>query len=80
MHELKIIIRSEGLYDPQNPSIIMCDRPLEKALDMKDLHVIEIRDQILKQTIMMKRQEWRDNFNTFISTSKGRTASARPPA
>ena len=58
----------------------MCDQPLEKALGMKDLHVIEIHDQILKQTTMMKRQEWRDNFNTFISTSKGRTASARPPA
>jgi hypothetical protein len=79
-HELKIIIRSEGLYDPRNPSIIMCDQPLEKALGMKDLHIIEVRDQILKQTTMMKRQEWRDNFNTFISTSKGRTASARPPA
>ena len=76
---MKIIIKSEGLYDPQNPLIIMCDRPLEKALDIKDLHVIDIRDQILKQTTMMKGQEWRDNFNIFISTSKGRTASARPP-
>ena len=58
----------------------MSDPPLVKALNMKDLHVIEIRDHIPNQTTMMKRQEWCDNFNTFISTSKGRTASARPPA
>ena len=41
MHELKIIVRSEGLFDPQNPSIIMCDPSLEKALNIKDLYVIE---------------------------------------
>ena len=58
----------------------MCDPSLERALNMKDLHVIEIRDQILKQTTMLKRQEWRDNFITFISKSKGMTASPRPPA
>ena len=57
MNELKMIVRSEGLFDPQNPSIIMCDPSLEKALNMKDLHVIEVRDHILKQTTMLKRHE-----------------------
>ena len=52
--KLKIILRSEKLYDPLNPSIIMCDSDLEYALNMKDLHVIEIRKQILKQLTLVK--------------------------
>ena len=51
LEDLKVIVRSEKLYDPKNPSIIMCDPDLEIALNMKDLHVTEIRDQILKQLV-----------------------------
>ena len=69
--ELKVIIRSEKLYDPKNPSIIMCDPDLEIALNMKDLHVTEIRDQILGQLSLLRRQNWRENYNSFISKSKG---------
>ena len=29
---------------------------------------------------MLKRHEWRDNFDIFISKSEGMTASPRPPA
>ena len=42
--DLKVILRSEKLYDPKNPSIIMCDSDLEIALNMKNLHVTELRD------------------------------------
>ena len=40
---LKDAIRSEGLYDEKNPSIIMCSPDLEESLGMKALHVTQIR-------------------------------------
>jgi hypothetical protein len=80
LEDLKVIVRSEKLYDPKNPSIIMCDPDLEIALNMKDLHVTEIRDQILKQMTLLRQQNWRKNFNAFISKSKSTSASSRPPA
>jgi hypothetical protein len=48
LENLKVIVRSDKLYDPKNPSIIMSDPDLEIALSMKDLHIIEICDQILE--------------------------------
>lgn len=48
---LKDIIRGEGLYDEKNPYIILCSAELELALDMKALHVSEIRDLVLKHLI-----------------------------
>ena len=65
LEKLKVILRSEKLYDPMNPSIIMCDPDLEYVLNMKDLHVTEIRNQILKQLTLVKQQNWRKNFNTY---------------
>ena len=65
MENLKVIVRSEKLFDIKNPSIIMCDSDLELALDMKDLHVTEIRNQILKQLTLVKQQNWHDSFNTY---------------
>ena len=47
---------------------------------MKDLHVTEIRNQILKQMTLVRQQNWRENFNTFISKSKSKSASSTPPA
>ena len=46
---LKMIIKSESLFDPRNPSVILCSPQLEKALNMKALHVTEIRDLVLAQ-------------------------------
>ena len=43
------IINDEGLFDQGNPYIIICDAELETALDMKALHIIELRDQVAKQ-------------------------------
>ena len=40
---LQRLITSEKLYDPQNPAVILCDQHLEEALDIKALHVSEIR-------------------------------------
>ena len=46
---LKQIIRNERMYDQSNPSIIICSSELERALDMKALHVTEIKDLVLLQ-------------------------------
>ena len=40
---LKNIIRGEGMFDHANPSVIICSPELERALNMKALHVTEIR-------------------------------------
>ena len=59
---LKDIIRGEGLFDDTNPSIILCDKELEEALDKKALHVTEIRDVVLKELIKISDQNLRDGF------------------
>ena len=43
---LKDIIRGEGMLDYSNPSVILCSQDLEEALNMRALHVTEIRDLI----------------------------------
>ena len=43
------------MYDLRNPSIIMCSSELESALDMKSLHVTEIRDLVLRQLDKIKQ-------------------------
>ena len=75
LEKLKVILRSEKLYDLKNPSIIMCDSDLEIALNMKDLHVTEIRHHILKQLTLVKQQNWCENFNT--SRNKNPLVSAK---
>jgi hypothetical protein len=40
---LKEIISADKLYDPRNASIVLCDRDLELALDVKALHLTELR-------------------------------------
>jgi E3 ubiquitin-protein ligase Mdm2 len=46
---LKEIIRDEGMFDMKNPAVILCDQNLEKALNMRALHVTEIRDIVYSQ-------------------------------
>ena len=43
MTYLSDIIRTEQLFDLKNPSIILCNHELEEVLNMKALHVTEIR-------------------------------------
>ena len=40
---LKDVISSEKMFDERNPSVIICSKPLEAALDQKALHVTEVR-------------------------------------
>ena len=55
----------------------MCDSDLEIALDVKDLHVTEIQDQILKQLILVKQQNWFENYNTYMCKNKDTSISSK---
>ena len=46
---LKTIIVEEKLQDQSNKSIELCSKDLEEALNMKALHVIEMKQQVLAQ-------------------------------
>ena len=48
---LKDIIRGEGQFDRDNPSMILCSSELEEALNMKALHVTEICKLVLSHLI-----------------------------
>ena len=43
MLELEKLIKSERMFDEWNPTVIMCSPNLEEALNVKALHVTEIR-------------------------------------
>ena len=40
---LKDVISSEKMFDERNPSVIICSKPLEAALNQRALHVTEVR-------------------------------------
>ena len=46
---LRQVISREKLYDPSNTTVIICSQDLENALNVKFLHVTEIRDVVLMQ-------------------------------
>ena len=46
---LKNIIRSEELYDPRNPSVVLCSQELERTLNMRALHVSELPNLVISQ-------------------------------
>ena len=50
------IIRDEGLFDNNNPAIIMCDTALEQALNMKALHVTQIRAIIVSNLLHVEHR------------------------
>ena len=51
MMALKRIIATESLFDPGNPSVILCDSALEKALDTKYLHVSQVERYVTRHFI-----------------------------
>ena len=56
------MVRGEGLFDPPNPSIILCSPDLERALNMKALHVTEVRNQVLYHVIKVPEHAFRRQF------------------
>ena len=47
---------NKKLFDEGNPSIILCSGELEEALDMRALHVTEIRDLVLKHLVRIDHE------------------------
>ena len=68
---LKNVIRGEGQFDEKNPAIIMCSAELEKAINMKALHVMEIRDLVLSHLIKIQDEEFLQNY----AASQGGTSN-----
>jgi len=81
---LKDVIRGEQQFDENNPSVILCSRDLEEALNMKALHVTEIRDLVLNHITKVPDQTLRDTFtqsvNININATRNVTNSQAPPA
>ena len=45
------------MYDHMNPSVILCSEELEDAINMRVLHVTEIRDRVMNQIEKIPREE-----------------------
>ena len=67
---LKEIIRGEGLFDPANPSIILCSPDLEDALNVRAVHVTEIRDLVLLQVTRIPERSLRGGLWIFKMPSE----------
>jgi E3 ubiquitin-protein ligase Mdm2 len=50
---LKVIIRDAEMFDLRNPAIILCDNDLERVLNMRALHVTEIRNIVYCQLMRL---------------------------
>ena len=59
---LKNVIRGEGQFDEKNPAIIMCSAELEEAINMKALHVTEIRDLVLSHLIKIQDEDFLQKY------------------
>lgn len=46
---LRKVISSEKLFDPNNTTVIICSRDLETALNVKFMHITEVKDIVLLQ-------------------------------
>lgn len=49
---LEIIIRDTGMFDPSDPTTIICDPDLESALGKRIVRVTEIRTLVQKQLMI----------------------------
>lgn len=76
---LKDIIRGEQLFDRQNPSIIICCNELEEALNMKALHVTEIRDLVLSQLTKVQDHTILGKFANPVTNSAIRNDQTQVP-
>ena len=52
LQSLRNIISSEKLYDSTNPAVIIPDTPLAKELDVKALHLTNVRPRVLRQLLI----------------------------
>ena len=68
---LKNIIKEEELFDHTNPSIVICSKELERALNCKACHVSEIRDLVMSQITKIPEEALRKKYAQQINNCKG---------
>ena len=67
-----LCLLEEGLFDYANPSILLCSKDLEEALNMKAFHMTETRDLVLSHITKISDQGLRDKFrNQKINHFRG---------
>ena len=66
---IKDVVSREKLSDPSNPAVIICSRELEEALDVKAIHVTQVRAQTLNQLVKIPEQMTRET--TFKNIQDG---------
>merc|ERR1719331_2519709 len=78
---LKDVISSEKMFDERNPSVIICSKPLEAALNQRALHVTEVRDLVINQLERLADQSLRDSQQPSqrINSSQPRSQLPRGP-
>ena len=52
------MISKEKLYDPNNTTVIICSPGLEAAIDMKSMHVTEVRYKLLHISLRSSWNWW----------------------
>src|SRR5450830_655990 len=57
MNCLKKIILTEILFDRRNVKVVICDKDMEKAFNMKAFHVKEIVGLVMKQLVLAEITE-----------------------
>ena len=62
------IVRDENMFDANNPEIILCSPELEKAWDMKALHISSIRNLVLSHVTKAVNQHPEEKPKGFAST------------
>ena len=61
---LRDTIKKEKMYDEYNPSVILCSTELENAINIKTLHVTEIRNVVLSHLDLEVEAELYSDSNT----------------
>jgi len=74
--DLRQIVTTERLFDAGNPDVILCDPALEHALDVKAVHVTEMRDYVLRQ--MEEVSDLGIDDESFCSHSQPAAAADHP--
>ena len=74
---LKDIIRDEGMFDKDNPSVIICDEKLKAALHAVTIHVTEIREIVSSQLLRLP-----DKYQAILknAAAERRKREAKLPA
>ena len=70
LNKLTKIIIKENMVDPGNTNIIFCSKELSHALDVDVLHVLQLKEYVLKHLIVVGPAIINDEKTIFLKHSK----------